>query len=195
MEINRKLTHILGQQIPEYISDYYPLYVIFMTKYFEYLDNSSSGVQHSIQNIELNRDIDTTASSLAVQFLNTYVANLPDESAADQTILVKYFKECFRNKGNEKSFRFFFKAFFNDDIAVSYPRDQMFKTSAGNWYVEKSLRVKSSSGDPEQLKHSWVTGLTSTASAVINDVVRIVGKNGSTVYDLILEPISPSLGS
>ena len=81
MEINRKLTHILGQQIPEYISDYYPLYVIFMTKYFEYLDNSSSGVQHSIQNIELNRDIDTTASSLAVQFLNTYVANLPDESA------------------------------------------------------------------------------------------------------------------
>ena len=188
MEINRKLTHILGQQIPEYISDYYPLYVIFMTKYFEYLDNSSSGVQHSIQNIELNRDIDTTASSLAVQFLNTYVPNLPNESAVDDTILVKYFKECFKNKGNEKSFRFFFKAFFNDDIAVSYPREQMFKTSAGNWYVEKSLRIKSSSGDPEQLKHVWVTGLTSTASAVINDVVRIVGKNGSTVYDLILEP-------
>jgi hypothetical protein len=188
MEINRKLTHILGQQIPEYISDYYPLYVIFMTKYFEYLDNSSSGVQHSIQNIQLNRDIDTTASSLAVQFLNTYVPNLPNESATDPTILVKYFKECFRNKGNEKSFKFFFKAFFNDDITVAYPREQMFKTSAGNWYVEKSLRVKSSSGDPEQLKHVWVTGLTSRAGAVINDVVQVVGQNGSTVYDLILEP-------
>ena len=188
MELNRKITHILGDQIPDYISDYYPLYVIFMTKYFEYLDNSSSGVQHSIQNIELNRDIDTTANDLAIQFLNTYVPNLPSSSAVDRTILVKYFKECFKNKGNEKSFRFFFKAFFNDDIQIIYPREQMFKTSDGNWYVERSLRVRSTSGDPENLEHGWVTGLTSTASAVVNDVVKVTGQNGANVYDLIFQP-------
>jgi hypothetical protein len=188
MELNRKLSHILSDQIPEYISDYYPLYVIFMTKYFEYLDNSSSGVQHSIQNIELNRDIDTTANNLAIQFLNTYVPNLPSTSEVDDTILVKYFKECFKNKGNEKSFRFFFKAFFNDDITIKYPREDMFKTSAGLWYVEKRLRVRANVGNPDYLMHTWVTGLTSTASAVVNDVVKVVGQNGSTVYDLVFEP-------
>ena len=187
MEQDRKLTHILDQQIPDYVSDYYPLYVIFMTKYFEYLDNSSSGVQHSIQNIELNRDIDTTANELAIQFLNTYVSNLPDEAAADRTILVKYFKECFKNKGNEKSFRFFFKAFFNDDIQINYPREVMFKTSDGQWYVERSLRTRSTTGNPEDLKHSWVTGLTSTASAVVNDVIKVTGQNGTSVYDLVFQ--------
>lgn len=187
MELQRKLTHILGDQIPDYIAEYYPLYVIFMTKYFEYLDNSSTGVQWTIQNIELNRDIDTTASSLAVQFLNTYVPNLPNESAVDDTILVKYFKECFKNKGNEKSFRFFFKAFFNDDVQITYPRDVMFKTSDGEWYIERSLLVRSNVGNPENLKHSWVTGLTSTASAVVNDVVKVSGQSGNNAYNLILQ--------
>jgi len=187
MEQNRKLTHILDQQIPDYVSDYYPLYVIFMTKYFEYLDNSSSGVQHSIQNIQLNRDIDTTADNLAIQFLNTYVPNLPSASAVDRSILVKYFKECFKNKGNEKSFRFFFKAFFNDDIQINYPREVMFKTSDGLWYVERSLRVRSTTGNPEDLKHSWVTGLTSTAHAVVNDVIKVVGQDGISVYDLVFQ--------
>lgn len=187
MEENRKISHALPERIPSYITEYYPLFVIFMTKYFEYLDNSSTGVHHTIQNIQLNRDIDTTATDLAVQFLNTYVPNLPNDSAADQTILVKYFKECFKNKGNEKSFKFFFKAFFNDDIQVTNPRDSMFKTSDGDWYIEKGIRVNAVTGVPDNLKHTWVTGLTSTASAIINDVIQVIGQNGANVYDLIFE--------
>ena len=126
-DTSKKLTHFIEDQIPDYVQEFYPLFVIFTTKYFEFLENTSAGVQYTIQNLQLNRDIDTTASSLAVKFLNTFVPNLPNESAVDDTILVKYFRQYFQLKGSEKSFKFFFKAFFNDDITVSYPRDQLFK--------------------------------------------------------------------
>ena len=187
-DTSKKLTHFIEDQIPDYVQEFYPLFVIFTTKYFEYLENTSNGVQYTIQNLQLNRDIDTTASSLAIKFLNTYCPNLPDISAVDDSILVKYFRQYFQLKGSEKSFKFFFKAFFNDDITVTYPRDQLFKTSDNTWYTEKSIRVNKNSGDPLNLTHTVVTGLTSTASAIIDKVIKVSGVGGLTYYDLVLQP-------
>ena len=58
----KNLTQLLPGQIPEYVQSYYPLFVIFVTQYYKYLQSSSSGAQYSIQNIQLNSDIDTTAT-------------------------------------------------------------------------------------------------------------------------------------
>ena len=64
----KKITHFIDSQIPDYIQEYYPMFVIFITKYFQFLENSSNGAQYSLQNIQLNSDIDTTADDLAVEF-------------------------------------------------------------------------------------------------------------------------------
>ena len=185
----QKISHLLEDQIPDFVQEFYPLYVIFMTKYFEYLENTSTGVQYSIQNIELNRDIDTTASSLAVQFLNTYVPFLPDEAALDQTVLVKYFKDFYRLKGSIQSIKYFFKAFFDDNDTVSYPREYLFKPSDGTWYIEKKIRVQAIAGNPLNLEHSYITGNTTGASAAIENITQISGF-GLNVYDIVLNSAS-----
>lgn len=185
---SQTITNLLTQQIPDYVQEFYPLFVIFVTKYFEFLENSSNGVQYQLQNIRLNRDIDTTANDLAVEFLNTYVPNLPNASAVDQTILVKYFRDFYRRKGSESSFKFFFRAFFGEDIEIIYPRDFMFNTSGGDWYTERTIRVRSNTGDPLNLIHTYVTGLTSNASAVIDGVVKPNAVGGTDRYDLIIQP-------
>jgi hypothetical protein len=189
-DTTKKISTLLPNQIPDYVQDYYPLFVIFITKYFEYLENSSTGVQYTLQNIELNRDIDTTADNLAIQFLNTFVPNLPNNTEIDKTLLVKYFRQYYQLKGSEKSFRYFFRAFFNDEIEIDYPRNYLFKPSDGNWYEQKQLRVSSLSGDPANLKHVYVTGNTSGAYAIINDVVQVYGVGSTTYYDLVLQPAS-----
>jgi hypothetical protein len=189
-DTTKKISTLLPNQIPDYVQEFYPLFVIFVTKYFEYLENTSTGVQYTLQNIELNRDIDTTADNLAVQFLNTFVPNLPNNTEIDRTLLVKYFRQYFQLKGSEKSFRYFFRAFFNDEIEIDYPRNYLFKPSDGNWYEQKELRVNSNSGDPHQLKHIYVTGNTSGAYAIINDVVQVYGVGSATYYDLVLQPAS-----
>lgn len=189
-DTTKKISTLLPNQIPDYVQEFYPLFVIFVTKYFEYLENSSTGVQYTLQNIELNRDIDTTADNLAVQFLNTFVPNLPNNTEIDQTLLVKYFRQYYQLKGSEKSFRYFFRAFFNDEIEIDYPRNYLFKPSDGNWYEQKQLRVSSITGDPHNLRHVYVTGNTSGAYAIINDVVQVYGVGSLTYYDLVLQPAS-----
>jgi hypothetical protein len=193
---NQKITHLLVDQIPDYVQEFFPLFVTFVTKYFTWLETAgdqnttSVGTQYSLQNLQLNRDIDTTAQSLQKQFLHSFVPNLPDTLATDPTIFIKFARQFYQLKGSEKSFRLFFRAFFDDEIEISYPRDYLFKPSASNWYTEKTLRISTVNGDPNNLMHTLVTGVTSRAYAIVNNVVQVVGAGGANYYDLVLQPAS-----
>ena len=187
---NQQLTALLGEQIPDYVQQFYPLFVIFVTKYFEFLETSSTSVQTTLQQLQLQRDIDTTASNLVERFLNTYVPELPNSSELDSAMLVKFFREFYQRKGSETSFKFFFRSFFADDIGITYPRDQMFRTSDGDWYVERLLRVVRTGAvqSPELWTHTRVTGNTSLASAVVDSVAEISGQSNQRLYELVFSP-------
>lgn len=185
----QKLGNILPDQIPEYFQDYYPLFAIFITKYFEFLETSADSAQYALQNIQLNRDIDTTATELINEFLNTYMPDVPSNTAADRKLVLKYFRDFYKLKGTEQSFKFFFRAFFGDTVEVIYPRNFMFSTSDGNWYTEQSIRVVANVGNPEDLSHTTITGQTSTATASVEKVIKVTGV-GNDVYDIVLTPAS-----
>ena len=192
----QKLTHLLADQIPDYVQEFYPLFVVFVTKYFNWLETAgdtnatSVGTQYSLQNLQLNRDIDTTAASLEREFLHTYAPFLPDQTSSNTATFIKYAQQFYRLKGSEKSFRLFFRAFFDDEIEIAYPRDYLFKPSASNWYSEKTIRVSSVAGNPANLIHTLVSGTTSRAYAIVNDVIQVVGAGGVNYYDLVLQPAS-----
>ena len=181
MSLDKKITDFLENQIPDYVQEYYPIFVIFVTKYYEWLEQGGNP-QEIIQNIQLNSDIDTTASSLATKFVNTYAPNLPQTAALDRAVLVKNFRDFYRSKGSTKSFEFFFRAFFNDAITVKLPGDQLFRTSDGDWYIEKTLRVQAITGDPVNLQHTTIVGNVSKATAVIEHAVQNYG-----LWDLTLQ--------
>lgn len=193
---NQKLTHLLTDQIPDYVQEFYPLFVVFVTKYFSWLETAgdqnatSVGTQYTLQNLQLNRDIDTTADSLVREFLHVQAPYLPDQLACEPATFIKYAQQFYRLKGSEKSFKLFFRAFFDDEVEVFYPRDFLFKPSASNYYSEKTIRVNRVSGDPVNLIHTRVTGLTSLAYATVNDVIQVVGVGGASYYDLVLQPAS-----
>ena len=185
MTTDKKLSVLLPQQIPDYVGEFYPLFVTFVTKYFEWLEEPGNA-QETIQNLVLNRDIDTTASSLATKFMSTYAPGMPLESAADRSILVKYFRDFYDRKGSEESFKFFFRAFFNDQINVQRPADFLFKTSDGSWYVERSLRVTAVTGDPRGVASTTSTGSSTGATAAVNQVDQITDDAG-VAYNIILQ--------
>lgn len=181
MTLDKKVSDLLSAQIPDYVQEFYPLFVVFVTKYFEWLEQPGNP-QEIIQNIQLNTDIDTTASSLATKFMSLYAPSFPQVSALDRTILVKNFREFYRSKGSEESFRYFFRAFFNDEITIKLPGDQLFRPSDADWYVEKKLRVQAVTGDPRKLATVQITGTSSNATAVVEEAVQTYG-----AWDLRLE--------
>lgn len=181
MTLDKKVSDLLSAQIPDYVQEFYPLFVIFVTKYFEWLEQPGNP-QEIIQNIQLNADIDTTASSLATKFMSIYAPSFPQVSALDRTILVKNFREFYRSKGSEESFRYFFRAFFNDEITVKLPGDQLFAPSGAEWYVEKKLRVQAVTGNPRLLAGVEITGTSSNATAIVEEAINSYG-----AWDLRLE--------
>lgn len=181
MTLDKKVSDLLSAQIPDYVQEFYPLFVVFVTKYFEWLEQPGNP-QEIIQNIQLNTDIDTTASSLATKFMSIYAPSFPQVSALDRTILVKNFREFYRSKGSEESFRYFFRAFFNDEITVKLPGDQLFAPSDAEWYVEKKLRVQAVTGDPKLLAGVEITGTSSNATAIVEEAINSYG-----AWDLRLE--------
>lgn len=183
MTTDRKLSLFLANQIPEYVQEFYPLFVIFVTKYFEWLEQQGNP-QDVIQTIQLNRDIDTVASSLTVRFLNNYLPDLPNEFTADKELVVKYMRDFYERKGSENSFKFFFKAFFNDDVEITRPSESVFKLSDSKWLVRKKLRALYESGNPLNLRGAIVVGSSTGATANIDDVVQI---NISKSYDILLQ--------
>lgn len=183
MTTDRKLSLFLDNQIPDYVQEFYPLFVVFVTKYFEWLEQEGNP-QDVIQTIQLNRDIDTVASSLVVRFLNNYMPELPNEFTADKEIVVKYMRDFYERKGSENSFKFFFKAFFNDDVTITRPSESVFKLSDSKWLVRKKLRALYESGNPLNLRGATIVGSSTGAKANIDDIVQI---NISKSYDILLQ--------
>lgn len=118
--------------------------------------------------------------------MQTYAPGLPITAAADQSILVKHFRDFYARKGSEASFKFFFKAFFNDDVVIQRPSDYLFKTSDGTWYVEKKLRVTAVSGNPQDIVSTTITGSNTGATAAVNKVTQVVDELGAG-FDLIID--------
>jgi hypothetical protein len=174
MSLNKKITDLLPDQIPDYVQEFYPLFVIFVTKYFEWLEQAGNA-QDVIQNLQLDADIDTAATSLATKFLTMYAPHLPQTAALDRSILIKHFRDFYLSKGSEESFRYFFRAFFDDEISIALPGNQLFKTSNADWYIEKILRVNAVTGDPRHLTAVEITGTSSNATAVVEEVVNSYG--------------------
>jgi len=174
MTLDKRISDLLPTQVPDYVQEFYPLFVIFVTKYFEWLEQTGNP-QEIIQNIQLDVDIDTTATSLATKFMAMYAPDLPQTSELDRSILVKHFRDFYVSKGSEESYRYFFRAFFNDEIAITLPGDRLFKSSNADWYVEKTLRVNAVTGNPRLMESAEIIGTSSNATAIVEEVVNSYG--------------------
>ena len=176
----QKISLFVDNQIPDYVQEYYPLFVIFVTKYFEWLDQQGNP-QNVIQSLMDERDIDTASETAAYKFLRQYAPGFPKNFAANRNVLVKYFRDFYERKGSENSFKFFFKAFFDDNITIARPRETLFTTSESHWSAERILKVSNLVGNPEDLEHTYVYGSSSTARAKVNQVVK-TNRNTWSIY-------------
>jgi len=186
MITSQTITTFIDQQFPDYVLEYYPMFVIFVTKYYEWLEQGGNP-QNIIQNIRYNNDIDSVASSLLTRFMTMYAPNLPLQPTADRSIVLKYVRQFYQKKGSEESFKFFFRAFFNDEVTLFYPRTILFKPSDNNWYNEQRLTIVRTNGNPDSSVHTVIVGSSSGARAVVNASRRIEGTNR---WELVLQPSS-----
>ena len=133
------------------------------------------------------RDPDNVINDFLSNFRDEFLATLPDTLANDvnKRNLIKNINSLYRSKGTNKGHEIFFRILFNEESQIFYPREQLLRVSDGKFDTLKALRLLPDVGDTTQLIGRTITGYTSGAYAVIENVATYqIGED--TVAEFIL---------
>jgi len=144
------------------------------------LNNYKPNPVTNIQELLNFRDPDKAISNFLTKFRNEFLNTLPEAlySEVDRRKLIKNVKSLYRTKGTSKGHQIFFKLLFGLNSETIYPRENILRVSDGKWDTQKILRVIATTGDTADLVGRTITGQTSGATAIIENVYKFqIGEN------------------
>ena len=118
------------------------------------------------------RDPDNVINDFLSNFRDEFLATLPDTLANDvnKRNLIKNVNSLYRSKGTNKGHEIFFRILFNEEAQTFYPRESILRVSDGKFDTLKVVRVIPDIGDTTQLIGRTITGSTSGAYAIVENV-------------------------
>ena len=131
------------------------------------LSNSSGTIQtyraNPVQNIQQLLElanIDSTITKFLDNFRDSFLDGVVDNlvSGVDKRKLTKNIRDLYISKGTRKGHELFFRLLFNEDATITYPNENMLRTSDGVWTTRKLMRVREISGDVAELIGQTVSG-------------------------------------
>jgi len=143
---NLKTSLLVNQQVPEFVSDEYPLFVSFMEAYYEYLETAQGTEKNNV--LELSKDlryisdVDLSIDAFETNFFNTFADLLPRDVEVNKETLIKNVLPIYLSKGNEKSFKLLFRMLFNDNADIILPQNNILRLSDGNWVIDNVLKLE-----------------------------------------------------
>ena len=157
------------------------------TNAYATIDNYKPNPVNNIADLVNFRDPDGVISNFLSNFRDEFLATLPDKLAnnVNKRSLIKNIKSLYRSKGTNRGHEIFFRVLFNEESQTFYPREQLLRVSDGKYDTLKVLRAIGDSGDTAQLVGRTISGSTSNAYAIIENVNKYqVGAD--TVTEFIL---------
>lgn len=182
----------IEKDIPQFIRMEYPNFVTFIVKYYEWMEQQGSPY-HFIANALNFADVDRTSLEFLDIFGKAFLSPLPDVIYEQNNIatLVKNIEQYYSARGSEKAFQFLFRLFqFKEDTEHDtefyYPSYDMLRVSDGKWVNQKSLKIIDPPLDVISWEAAQVTGATSGAIAVIDEVLVYESTTGVRIAELFV---------
>ena len=186
---NVLISKIVERQLPDFVRGDHPKFVTFLKKYYEWLE-TNSGVEKEIKNLRDSIDIDDANSYYLNVLRRDLLPYFPEEILADKRLFLKLVANFYKSSGTQESLKFLFRALYNDDITIHYPKEDILKTSDGKWVLPLALRVDTNDVNIFNIENTKITGKTSKATAVVEKVIRSVDRQlGITYTELYISNI------
>lgn len=183
-----KISPLISAQLPDFVHEEGPLLEAFIKAYYEWMEESGKMLDRS-RNLLSYQDIDTTLDDYIQYFRDEIYPHVPDSIETDKRLLAKQIQSLYRSKGSEKSFKFLFRALYNEDIDIYFPGDYVLRTSDGRWQQDTVVRVTGISlQDAESIAGQLITGQTSGAYGRVENVTEVF-ELGILVVELTLSNI------
>jgi hypothetical protein len=153
-DFKNSLAYLIANQVPDYIRAEFPQFVLFLEKYYEFLDQDGEA-NNVLLNASSFSDINNTLDAFVPSFREQYLQMFPKDSLITDKRLIKFIREFYEAKGSEESILFIFRTFFNEHVDIIYPSKFVLKASDGVWINREKMRITTDdtiSLDPFELK-------------------------------------------
>src|SRR6056300_729539 len=151
------------------------------------INNYKPNPVNNIQDLLNFRDPDKVVSNFLTKFRNEFLNTLPENlsTGVDKRKLIKNVKSLYRAKGTNRGHELFFRLLFGLESETIYPRENILRASDGKWDTKKILRAIATTGDTENLVGRTITGETSSATAIVENIFKFqIGANEVTEFIL-----------
>lgn len=138
-DFKNSLSYLIANQLPDYVRNEFPQFVLFLEKYYEFLDQEGQ-VNNVLLNADKFSDINRTLDTFLPAFKQQYLQQFPDSSSLNDRTLVKFIRDFYESKGSEKSVKLLFRMLYDEEVEVLYPSEQILIPSDGIW--TRDLTVK-----------------------------------------------------
>lgn len=140
IEIDPKRSHVsfhnskVDEALPDFYDEEYPLFIKFLETYYDYMDGDAAGsFSRLIHDLFHARDISSLTSTEDEHndFLDLLFGDITDGLSsesfyANPRLMARLIADFYRSKGTQISAEQFFRAFFNEDVEVVYPKKDIF---------------------------------------------------------------------
>ena len=172
------VSSIVSDNLPDFVKEDYQLFHKFAEYYYKFLDQQANGTlpgpSNALRNSLLYQDIDYTIDEFVKNIKDEYAINIPENLLADKPTLYKNIKDYYLTRGSQKSFEFIFSLLSGEAVQISYPSENILRASDGKWVLDKTIKVTRDSGNIFDLKSTLITGMTSGAQAIVENVLLFV---------------------
>ena len=194
MSIDQKISLLVQDQLPDFVQSDYPAFVNFIKAYYEWMEQTS-GVTYSTRKLLDYADVDETTDEFLQYFKTKFLPYFPEDILCDKPKLIKTIREFYQKKGSEESLKFLFRVLYNQEISISYPKENILKASDGKWYVPQVFKVTSSNTSPsldlDTLKKRRGLGTESSASCVIEAAYKTIDSStNQEIFEIYVSNIN-----
>ncbi len=120
--------------LPEHFTTDYPNLITFLESYYEFLD-SGDNFGALIQDLYTIRDVEASSLQHLDNMFRELGHGMSQAFFNSPREVIRNFARFFRVKGSRYSAEGFFRAFFGEDVEVSYPKDDIFFLNDSNHLV------------------------------------------------------------
>lgn len=143
---------VLADKIPEFAKDLYPRFVQFMRDYLSFLEEDGNFLR-----VLLDWNHNTDPLNNVEPYIDAFLRDLGFESGqnleVDKSLLLHNLKEFYLARGSEASFKFLFRALFNEDVEIRYPRDQLLVPSSAAYQVQHFVYTTATTRNTEMFRN------------------------------------------
>ena len=121
-------TSRVGEVVPSYYEEDNAKLITLLEKYYEFLDSDNAkSFSATIRDLHQARDISETDTIYLDELIKEIGNGLQASSFFKQPrLMAKLLASFYRAKGSLVSVEGFFRGFFNEEVTVEYPKDQIF---------------------------------------------------------------------